>query len=92
VNNPPYQVEEPKWFCGTHDPVAREQRDQKRREEETRAWNATRAREDAYRNMTEVMSKRRQDVIDAAIALVKAEDGSGRFPVLAAAVAALEGK
>jgi hypothetical protein len=92
VNNPPYQVEEPKWFCGTHDPVAKAVRDEKRRAEEHAAWRAKREREDAYRNANELMSKRRQAVIDAAIALVKAENGAGRFPVLVAAVAALEDK
>lgn len=93
VSNPPRQIEEPRWFCGTHDPVAREERDQKRRAKENAEWKAKTAREDAYRSASEVTSKRRQDVIDAAVALVKAEEHNPvRYGVLAAAVAALESK
>jgi hypothetical protein len=96
VSNPSYQVEEPRWFCGTHDPVAIEQRDQKRRTAQAAEWKAKVAREDAYRNTVELITKRRQAVIDAAVALVKAEKYNHvRFPELVAldaAVAALEAK
>lgn len=93
----PATVVEQRWFCATHDPVARAERDQRRRDEESRAWRTRQEREASYRDAAERIAKARQDVIDAAREFVEVTESVGgvlgeKFTALKAAVAALEAK
>lgn len=90
----PKQVVEPRWFCGSHDPVAVEAREQKRRDAQETAWRMKQAREFQRVLVDESAAKLRQDVIDAARELVAAkfEAAHPAFEKLVSAVNALEAK
>ena len=96
---PPHQVEEPKWFCGTHDPVAREAREQKKCDERSAMWKREQQHLADSRAASDRVADLRASVLRAAKALVDSDSREGEsddlvvvdrklFANLASAVAA----
>jgi len=78
----PTVVMKPTWYCRTHDPVAQNERADRKREEQRAAWVEQLEREKKIREATEQRTAALKALIEAARAYVDASD-NGNFDVQA---------
>jgi hypothetical protein len=78
----PTVVMKPTWFCRTHDPVAQNERADRKRQEQREEWERRVAYENAARAKAEARTAALKALVDAARAYVDASD-NGNFDVQA---------